>query len=178
MSAISSGSRQPAGRVALPSVPYWIWRRLTSVRWAIGLILGAALFSAAGVIIPQVPPQLIGIPGQIEAHIDLQRGTWGWATDPLAEFPWFYDANGGIFNLYQQPYWYALIALVAVAIAVCTVSRCGADLANGAAAAAARQRCVLRAGAAPLLARPGGAAAACGERRGGDRGAAPPPLPR
>ena len=42
---------------------------------------------------------------------------------PLAEFPWFYDANGGIFNLYQQPYWYALIALVAVAIAVCTVSR-------------------------------------------------------
>ena len=123
MSAISSGSRQPAGRVALPSVPYWIWRRLTSVRWAIGLILLAALFSAAGVIIPQVPPQLIGIPGQIEAHIDAQRGTWGWATDPLAEFPWFYDANGGIFNLYQQPYWYALIALVAVAIAVCTVSR-------------------------------------------------------
>ena len=48
MSAVSSGSRQPAGRVALPSLPYWIWRRLTSVRWAIGLILGAALFLPRG----------------------------------------------------------------------------------------------------------------------------------
>ena len=123
MSAISSRPRQPAGRIHLPHPAYWIWRRLTSVRWAIGLILLAALFSAAGVIIPQVPPQLIDIPGQVEAHVDAQRGTWGWFTDPLAQFPWFYNANGGIFNLYQQPYWYALVALVAVAIAVCTVSR-------------------------------------------------------
>ena len=123
MAAVSSNPRHPAGRVNLPHPAYWIWRRLTSVRWAAGLILLAALFSAAGVIIPQVPPQLINIPGQIEAHIDAQRGTFGWATDPLAEFPWFYDANGGVFNLYQQPYWYALVALVAVAIAVCTVSR-------------------------------------------------------
>ncbi len=123
MAAISSRSQRPAGRVSLPHPAYWIWRRLTSVRSAAVLILIAACFSAAGVIIPQVPPQLINIPGQIEAHIDAQRGTFGWATNPLAEFPWFYDANGGVFNLYQQPYWYALVGLVAVAIAVCTVSR-------------------------------------------------------
>lgn len=123
MAAASSNPRHPAGRVSLPHPAYWLWRRLTSVRWAAALILLAALFSAAGVIIPQVPPQLINIPGQIEAHIDAQRGAFGAATDPLAEFPWFYDANGGVFNLYQQPYWYALVGLVAVAIAVCTVSR-------------------------------------------------------
>ena len=123
MAAISSSPRRPAGRISLPHPAYWIWRRLTSVRWAAALILIAALFSAAGVIIPQVPPQLADIPEQVRQHIDAQRGTFGWATDALAEFPWFYDAKGGVFNLYKQPYWYALVALVAVAIAVCTVSR-------------------------------------------------------
>ena len=123
MAAVHSRSRRPLGRVGLPHPAYWIWRRLTSVRWAAGLILVAALFSAAGVIIPQVPPQLADIPEQVEQHIEAQRGTFGFTTDALAEFPWFYDARGGVFNLYKQPYWYALVALVALAIAVCTVSR-------------------------------------------------------
>ena len=123
MAAVHSRSRRPLGRVGLPHPAYWIWRRLTSVRWAAGLILVAALFSAAGVIIPQVPPQLADIPEQVEQHIEAQRGTFGFTTDALAEFPWFYDARGGVFNLYKQPYWFALVALVALAIAVCTVSR-------------------------------------------------------
>lgn len=106
-----------------PDPAWWIWRRLTSVKWAIGLILAAALFSAIGVVIPQVPPQLADIPEQVEQHIELQRPTWGGFTDVLAEFPWFYETNGGVFNLYKQPYWYAVVALVALAISVCTVSR-------------------------------------------------------
>ncbi len=106
-----------------PDPAWWIWRRLTSVKWAIGLILAAALFSAVGVLIPQVPPQLADIPEQVEQHIELQRPTWGGFTDVLAEFPWFYDTRGGVFNLYKQPYWYAVVALVALAISVCTVSR-------------------------------------------------------
>ena len=106
-----------------PDPAWWIWRRLTSVKWAIGLILAAAIFSAVGVVIPQVPPQLADIPEQVEAHIELQRPTWGGFTDVLAEFPWFYDTKGGVFNLYKQPYWYAVVALVALAISVCTVSR-------------------------------------------------------
>lgn len=96
---------------------------MTSVKWAIGLILAAALFSAVGVIIPQVPPQLADIPAQVEEHIEAQRPTWGGFTDVLADFPWFYETNGGVFNLYKQPYWYAVVALVALAISVCTVSR-------------------------------------------------------
>ena len=106
-----------------PDPAWWIWRRLTSVKWAIGLILAAALFSAVGVVIPQVPPQLADIPEQVELHIEAQRPTWGWFTDVLADFPWFYETNGGVFNLYKQPYWYAVVALVALAISVCTVSR-------------------------------------------------------
>ena len=108
---------------SFPDPIWWLWRRLTSVKWAIGLILAAALFSAVGVVIPQVPPQLADIPEQVEEHIELQRPTWGGFTDVLAEFPWFYETNGGVFNLYKQPYWYAVVALVALAISVCTVSR-------------------------------------------------------
>ena len=110
-------------RASLPDPAHWLWRKLTSVRWAIGLILLAALASGAGVVIPQVPPQFTAVPEQVEAHVEAQRGTWGWATDLLADFPWFYETNGGIFNLFNQPYWFALVGLVAVAISVCTVSR-------------------------------------------------------
>ena len=110
-------------RGALPDPAYWIWRRLTSVRWAIGLILVTALVSGAGVVIPQVPPQFADSPERVEEHVEAQRGTWGWFTDALADFPWFYEANGGVFNLFNQPYWYVLVGLVAVAISVCTVSR-------------------------------------------------------
>ena len=117
-------SRAPRSfRGALPDPAYWVWRRLTSVRWAIGLILAAALVSGAGVVIPQVPPQFADSPERVEEHVEAQRGTWGWFTDVLADFPWFYEANGGVFNLFNQPYWYALVGLVAVAISVCTVSR-------------------------------------------------------
>jgi len=115
--------RRDTRRDTWPDPAWWIWRRLTSVKWAIGLILAAALFSAVGVIIPQVPPQLADIPEQVEIHIEAQRPTWGGFTDVLAEFPWFYETNGGVFNLYKQPYWYAVVALVALAISVCTVSR-------------------------------------------------------
>ena len=117
-------SRAPRSfRASLPDPAYWVWRRLTSVRWAIGLILVTALVSGAGVVIPQVPPQFADSPERVEEHVEAQRGTWGWFTDVLADFPWFYEANGGVFNLFNQPYWYALVGLVAVAISVCTVSR-------------------------------------------------------
>ncbi len=118
-----SATLRLSGRRSGPDPVWWLWRRLTSVKWAIGLILAAALFSAIGVVIPQVPPQLADIPEQVEQHIEAQRPTWGGFTDVLAEFPWFYETNGGVFNLYKQPYWYAVVALVALAISVCTVSR-------------------------------------------------------
>ena len=106
-----------------PDPVYWVWRKLTSVRFALGLIGVVALFALTGVVIPQVPPQLAGERVAVDQFVDEQRGTWGPFTDPIAEFPWFYDANGGVFNLFSQPYWYAVVALLALAITVCTVSR-------------------------------------------------------
>lgn len=44
-------------------------------------------------------------------------------TDPLADFPWLYDTNGGVFNLFNQPYWFVVVAVLALAITTCTISR-------------------------------------------------------
>ena len=123
MISASPARRRRRRREDYPDPVYWVWRKLTSVRFALGLIGVVALFALAGVVIPQVPPQLAGEQIAVDQFVDEQRGTWGPLTDPLAEFPWFYDANGGIFNLFSQPYWYALVALLALAITVCTVSR-------------------------------------------------------
>ncbi len=123
MAAVGQSRAPRSFRASLPDPAYWVWRKLTSVRWAIGLILVAALASGVGVVIPQVPPQFAGVPERVEEHVEAQRPTWGGFTDVLADFPWFYETNGGVFNLFNQPYWYALVGLVAVAISVCTVSR-------------------------------------------------------
>ena len=123
MAAVESGTARRTGRRDLPDPVYWIWRWLTSIRVAILMITIVVLFALTGVIIPQVPPQFVDTPALVAQHVDNQRGTWGAFTDPLAEFPWFYDANGGIFNLFNQPYWFLLVAVLALAITTCTVSR-------------------------------------------------------
>ena len=122
MTAVESGPVRRAGR-AVPDPIYPVWRWLTSVRNAIILITIVAVFSLVGVIIPQVPPQFVDTPALVAQHVENQRGTWGLLTDPLAEFPWFYDASGGIFNLFNQPYWFLLVAVLALAITTCTISR-------------------------------------------------------
>ena len=123
MAALGSRAERRGGRVEFPDPVYWIWRRLTSVRFAIYLIFVTTLFALAGVIIPQVPPQLASDAVAVEQHVEAQRGTWGFFTDVLADFPWLYETNGGIFNLFNQPYWFALVAVLALAITTCTVSR-------------------------------------------------------
>lgn len=123
MATVESRAQRGFRRTDLPDPVYWLWRRLTSVRFALILISLVAFLALVAVIIPQVPPQLAGTRVGIDQHVDAQRDTWGPVTDVLAEFPWFYDAKGGVFNLFSQPYWYALVALLALAITVCTVSR-------------------------------------------------------
>ena len=118
-----SQTRGRVGRTDLPDPVYFVWRKLTSVRFAVLLILTVALFALAAVIIPQVPPQFTSDGVRIQAHVDAQRGTWGPLTNILADFPWVYDAGGGIFNLFNQPYWYALIVVLGLSITTCTVSR-------------------------------------------------------
>ena len=123
MAAAQSRSARRAGRISVPDPLYPLWRWLTSVRVAITLITIVSLFALTAVIIPQVPPQFVDTPSLVAQHVENQSGTWGVFTDPLAEFPWFYDANGGIFNLFNQPYWFLLVAILALSITTCTISR-------------------------------------------------------
>jgi cytochrome c biogenesis protein ResB len=123
MASAHSRTGRRIGRVDLPDPIYPIWRWLTSVRIAIILIAFIALVSLIGVVIPQVPVQAQGDAAAIAQHINDQRGTWGFATDILADFPWFYNTNGGIFNLFNQPYWFLLVAILSLSITTCTVSR-------------------------------------------------------
>ncbi len=123
MATVQSRTGRPAGRFNLPDPAYPVWRWLTSVRVAIILILITVGFSLTAVVIPQVPPQLTDNADAVRQFIDDQRPTWGPLTDVLAEFPWLYNANGGIFNLFNQPYWWALIAVLALSITTCTISR-------------------------------------------------------
>ena len=123
MAAVQSRARKSVNRGDMPDPVYWVWKKLTSVRVAIMMILIVAFMAFLSVLIPQVPPQFTGSIERIQEHVELQRGTWGPFTDVLANFPWFYDARGGIFNLYNQPYWYALVAVLALAVTTCTISR-------------------------------------------------------
>lgn len=123
MAAVDSRARRRLNRWDMPDPVYWVWKKLTSVKVAIALIAVTALMSFISVIIPQVPAQFTNSAERIAEHVELQRGTWGPVTDVLAEFPWFYDARGGIFNLFNQPYWFALVVILALSITTCTVSR-------------------------------------------------------
>ena len=123
MAAVESRARRRLNRWDMPDPVYWVWKKLTSVKVAIVLIAVTALMSFISVVIPQVPAQFTNSTVRIEEHVELQRGTWGPVTDVLAEFPWFYDAHGGIFNLFNQPYWFALVVILALSITTCTVSR-------------------------------------------------------
>ena len=112
MAAVESRARRRLNRWDMPDPVYWVWKKLTSVKVAIVLIAVTALMSFISVVIPQVPAQFTNSTERIEEHVELQRGTWGPVTDVLAEFPWFYDAHGGIFNLFNQPYWFALVVIL------------------------------------------------------------------
>ena len=123
MAAVQSGARKSANRWDMPDPIYWVWKKLTSVKVAVSLIALVAVAAFVSVVIPQVPPQFTNSSARIDEHVELQRGTWGFFTDILADFPWFYDAQGGIFNLFNQPYWFALVVVMALAVTTCTISR-------------------------------------------------------
>ena len=84
MAAVQSRARKSANRWDMPDPVYWVWKKLTSVKVAISLILLMALAAFISVVIPQVPPQFTDSSARIAKHVELQRGTWGFFTDVLA----------------------------------------------------------------------------------------------
>ena len=91
--------RSPRGVRALD--PFlWLWRLLTSVRFALALIAFLALAGLLGALLPQIPGALRGDPAAVEAWLEEERGKFGALTDLLHDM--------GLFTLFDTAWFLAV----------------------------------------------------------------------
>lgn len=104
----------------------WIWRMLTSVRFALFLIGFLLFVSLAGIAIPQLPIELRQNPAATDAWLALQEEkNFGFLTDPvhrLGLFEIFRAPSPGQLSLASAAFIGSLLLLVA-SVCVCTVNR-------------------------------------------------------
>ena len=62
---------------------HWLWRLLTSVRFALALIGALALLTLLGVLIPQLPIEMRDNPVAVSQWLALQEERFGPLTDPM-----------------------------------------------------------------------------------------------
>lgn len=113
---MSARTARAAGlRVAWAEAAHGIWKILCNVRFAIMLVAVAAVACLVGVVIPQVPIPMRSNPAARAAWLDVRREHFGPFTDGMDGL--------GLFDIFYAPWFYALWALIIVAVTVCTVSR-------------------------------------------------------
>jgi cytochrome c biogenesis protein ResB len=109
-------ARAQATRLAAAFDPFLpIWRALTSVRFAIGLIAFLSLAGLAGVVLPQIPAQMRDNPAAVRAWLEAKRDTFGPLTGTL------YDLD--LFTVFDAPWFLAGLGLLVVTVTVCTFNR-------------------------------------------------------
>jgi cytochrome c biogenesis protein len=92
-----------------------VWRMLTSVRFAVGLIALLAALGLMGVIIPQVPEAMRGNVAATQGWVDAERGTFGPLTDPMYRL--------GLFSVFHAKWFLIALAFLVVNVSVCTFNR-------------------------------------------------------
>ncbi len=94
----------------------WIWRLLTSVRFALALIGFLSLVAVIGIAIPQVPFQMRGNQAAIDAWLTFQsEAHFGFLTDSMYRL--------GLFDIFRS-FWFLFGLYVLVAsVCVCTANR-------------------------------------------------------
>jgi cytochrome c biogenesis protein len=102
-----------AGRRLNPFV--WALRTLSSVRFAMLLLLVLAASVLTGTLIDQEPPTVSASPDAHQRWIDNARSTYGGATDLLDQLQ--------LFNLFHSLFFRGLLLVLAVSILVCTARR-------------------------------------------------------
>ncbi len=102
-------------RLAATFDPLPVWRLLTSVRFAIGLITFLALASLIGVVIPQAPAGMRDNPVAMDVWLDSKRDTFGFATEAMDRL--------GLFTVFDSPWFIASLGLLVVTVSVCTANR-------------------------------------------------------
>ncbi len=106
----------PETRVAFDPVR-GLWRLLTSVRFALGLIAFLALASLLGVLIPQLPSQMRGNAAAEAAWLEFQRRRFGFLTDTMDGL--------GLFEIFRSLWFATGLAALVVSVCVCTANRLG-----------------------------------------------------
>ena len=93
----------------------WLFRLLTSVRFALILIGFLALSALIGVLLPQVPSQMRGNAVAEAAWVDFQEGKFGFLTQPMFRL--------GLFTVFRSTWFVIGLATLVVSICVCTMNR-------------------------------------------------------
>lgn len=93
----------------------WLWRLLTSVRFALALIFFLILASLLGVLIPQLPSQMRDNPAGVAAWLAMQRDTFGSFTGPMDRL--------GLFEVFRSLWFVSGLAVLVVSVSVCTMNR-------------------------------------------------------
>jgi cytochrome c biogenesis protein ResB len=102
-------------RVGRPEPLRWLWRLLTSVRFALWLIGLLALACLAGTLFPQLPAEMRQNPAAVQAWLAFQEGRFGVFAGPLYRL--------GFFSVFRAPWFVAALSLLVVSVGVCTSSR-------------------------------------------------------
>lgn len=100
---------------ALPDPLRPIFRLLTSVKFALGIIAFMAAAGIAGVILPQIPPERRSFPQARAEWFAEQEDKFGFWYEPLNAL--------GLFDLFNTWWFYSGLAILVVGIGVCTMGR-------------------------------------------------------
>lgn len=111
----SAGVAQPAAGGGRFDPFRAVWRLLTNVKFALLLVGVAALLSLVGVLIPQMPAEMLGNPAARAAWLEGQRGDFGPFTRPMDRLE--------LFTVFRSWWFNGLWMLIIAAVTVCTVSR-------------------------------------------------------
>lgn len=92
-----------------------IWRGLTSVRFALGLIGLLAIFAALGLAIPQLPTEMRENPMFRTAWFEEQHDRFGVLAPPMERL--------GLFEVFRSVWFVSGLALLVASVCVCTANR-------------------------------------------------------
>ncbi|MEX2238452.1 MAG: cytochrome c biogenesis protein ResB [Dehalococcoidia bacterium] len=109
--ATSSFSRWPA----LPDPLRPVFRLLTSIKFALGIIAFMALAGIAGILIPQVPPERRDFPAARAEWLADQKESLGFWYGPLEAI--------GAFELFATWWFYSGMTVLVIGLAICSSSR-------------------------------------------------------
>lgn len=101
-----------------PLDPFHLFfRLLTSIRFAVWLLVILTLAALAGVVLPQMPPGVVGSDQLRAAWLADKGAQYGVFQGPLERL--------GFFEVFRSVWFNGLVLLLLLAVAVCTVSRFG-----------------------------------------------------